>query len=189
MLHQIRFGRTLAAALLVLAVSALSSCGFNFATDEPYTPAPGANDRDSRVDVLNGVIVAGQDGKGTFLATLVNNEKAVGTEKESELTDTLTGIGGEVTGQVDPKHAEIPAGGRLVLEGSEGTGIVVTGDFALGDFVTVELEFENADPVELEVPVVCNSGHFEGQDMTTDEVSEACATPSLAPPEPLTEEH
>ena len=37
----------------------------------------------------------------------------------------------------------------------------------LGDWVEVELTFENADPVTMTIPVVPNNRDFEGQDGTT----------------------
>src|SRR6478609_7881275 len=67
--------RKLATAIgaLVLAVPALSACGFNYATEREYTPGNGTNYQHGVVDVLNAVIVAGEDGSGTFIASLSNN--------------------------------------------------------------------------------------------------------------------
>ena len=69
------FRRKIALALTgaMLAVPALTSCGFNKATDRVYTPAAGVNDQDAMVDVLGAVIVSGQDGSGTFIASFANN--------------------------------------------------------------------------------------------------------------------
>ena len=55
------FRRKIALALTgaMLAVPALSSCGFNKATDRVYTPAAGVNDQDTKVDVLGAVGKAG----------------------------------------------------------------------------------------------------------------------------------
>ena len=51
---------------------------------------------------------------------------------------------------------------------ADGTGIPVTGEsIKLGDFVEVELTFENADPVTMKIPVVPNNRDFEGQDGTS----------------------
>ena len=68
--------RKLATAIgaLVLAVPALSACGFNYATDREYTPGNGPTTSDGVVDVLNAVIVADEDGSGTFIASLSNND-------------------------------------------------------------------------------------------------------------------
>src|SRR5262245_12506795 len=56
----------------VLAVPVLSACGFNYATDREYTPAGGVNNKSGIVDVINAVIVSGEEGSGTFIASLVN---------------------------------------------------------------------------------------------------------------------
>src|SRR4029453_3813831 len=70
------FRRKIALALsgAVLAVPALTSCGFNYATDRPYTPAAGVNNQDGTVDVLGAVIVSGQDDSGTFIPSFSNND-------------------------------------------------------------------------------------------------------------------
>src|SRR4051812_24707048 len=65
--------RLFAAAGAVALAATLSSCGFNVATDRVYTPAAGVNDRDARVDVLNAVVVSGQEGSGTLVASFANN--------------------------------------------------------------------------------------------------------------------
>ena len=70
-----RSARLLAAAgALLLAAPVLSSCGFNYATDRPYTPAAGTNDQDGDVDVLGAVVVSAEDGSGTLIATFSNND-------------------------------------------------------------------------------------------------------------------
>ena len=51
----IRRKLALATSAVALALP-LTSCGFDYATDRPYTPAAGANERDARVDVLGAAI-------------------------------------------------------------------------------------------------------------------------------------
>lgn len=161
-----RIARATAAGALVLTTPLLSACGMSFATDAVYTPAPGANDRDGRVDVLNALIVATENGSGTFVATLVNNEvSALEGGRLSDVTDRLTSLRGAgestLTAQLEP--VEIPGGGMARL--ADGSGIPVEGsDIQLGHFVEVELTFANAEPVRIEVPVVPNNGVFAGQD-------------------------
>lgn len=145
--------RTLAAGALLLAAPALTSCGFNYATDKIYTPGHGANNRDADVDVLGAVIVSSTPGSGTFVASLSNNQR---TE-----ADQLTGLAGEVTVPA-AKTVRIP-GGALVNLATKG-GIKVSGDFQDGDFVTVVLSFANSEQVEVEVPVVPNDDYFAGLD-------------------------
>ena len=88
MLTRSRISRLASAGALVLAAVTLSSCGFNYATDKVYTPAEGVNNRDSRVDVLNAAIVATEDGKGTFVASLSNNETPTSRTASSPTSTT-----------------------------------------------------------------------------------------------------
>ncbi|KQY55386.1 MULTISPECIES: hypothetical protein [unclassified Nocardioides] len=166
MLLRNRIARAIAAGTFVLAAPMLASCGFNYATDKVYTPAPGANNRDHAVDVLNAVIVATADGEGTLVTTLSNNDL--------ENEDTLTGITGEgVTAQVKGKVTVAPGGATRIANttddlpaasGDSVDGIKVTGDFKIGGWATLTLSFSHSDPVKVEVPIVANAGQWAGQD-------------------------
>lgn len=188
MLLRNRIARGIAAGALVLAVPTLAGCGMNFATDKVYTPAPGANDRSGKVDVLNAAIVASQDGKGTLVATFSNNVTNKPTDSLNAGEDSLTGIEG-VTATLPTQKLVIPPGGLLALNslGKDATdkpgpkyapGIPVTGDFKVGDFVSIDLQFANAGTVKIQVPVVCNTNHFAGED-GDGPVTEACKTDDL----------
>jgi hypothetical protein len=143
--------RKLAVAAVVLAVPALSSCGVNFSaqTDQVYNPAVGVDDRSGSVDVINALIVSGTDGKGTVVATLVNNDQVN--------DDTLRGVTGagrdkdlKVTTSGD---TTIKAGGLLNL--ATGGGVAATGKRVVpGNFVTVTFSFDRGQAVTLDVPVV-----------------------------------
>lgn len=171
-----RIARAVAAGTLVLAAPMLSSCGFNFATDQVYTPAPGANNRDHDVDVLNAVIVATEAGEGTLVFGLSNNSTAEADELTGVTAETFSG--GQVTVALEGP-VEIKAGGytRLATPTEEnglgadtdvdGPGLKVKGDFKLSDFVKVTFEFANSDAVELDAPVVANNGDWAGQDGDT----------------------
>ena len=169
MLNRSRISRLASAGALVLATATLSSCGFNFATDKVYTPAEGVNQRDGRVDVLNAVVVATADGRGTFVASLSNNEApAFESGGLTVVDDRLIGLAGAgdtaLTAELQP--VDLPGGALVKL--ADGEGIPVTGEaIELGSFVEVELTFENADPVTMTIPVVANNRDFEGQDGTT----------------------
>ena len=136
--------RSALASSLLLVAATTASCGFDYATDRVYTPADGVNHRDGEVDVLNAVIVWNGEGKGRFLATLVNN-----SVKDP---DQLTELSGDVEAEKVPT-AEIPIGGLLNLADAP-TPIDVTGDFVEGNMVEVTLDFARADSATLEVPVV-----------------------------------
>lgn len=175
MLISNRTSRLLGASALLLAAPALASCTTH-TTDTIYTPAVGTNDRDSAVDVLHAVIVANADqpGKGTLVVTFVNNEvEQAGSDED--LTDKLVGVSGDVTGTV--KAVELPAGKHVVLATATDEiptavpAVKVTGDFELGDFVEVVFDFENAEDVTLDVPVVENveGSQFAGQNGEADE--------------------
>lgn len=171
MLISHRTSRLLAAGTLVLAAPVLASCSTEMATDKIYTQAAGVNDRSERVDVLNAVIVSSEDGKGTFVATLANNEVPQPGDAKGALDDQLVGL--TVDGQsAEFRPVTIPGGGSVVLATPNADildaarGIKVTGDFTSGDFVTVVLTFANARKVTMEIPVHANveGSVFAGQD-------------------------
>jgi hypothetical protein len=143
--------RSIAAAVVVLAVPALSSCGVSFGaqTDQVYNPSVGVDDRSGDVDVLNALIVSGTNGSGTVIATLVDNDQ--------QNADTLKGVAGagadasatvKVTGDT-----AIPAGGVLNL--ADGSGVSITGKRVVpGNFVTLTFSFDRAEAITIGVPVV-----------------------------------
>lgn len=149
--------RTLAVTTAALAMVLLSSCGRDFATDEVNNVAHGATERSASVDVLNAVIVSAEDGSGTFITSLANNNL-----EEPATFKTLEGIDQAQLTADEFQPIEIEPGG-LVNLATEG-GVGVEGDFALGDFVPLSLQFGNGERVEVEVPVVPNCDDFEGLD-------------------------
>lgn len=148
---------------MLLLAATTASCGFDYATDRVYTPADGVNNRDGKVDVLNAVIVWDGEGKGRFLASLVNNSL--------KAPDQLTALTGDVETEKVPA-AEIPLGGILNLA-STPTPIDVTGEFAEGDMVTVTLDFATAESATLEVPVVAARDHYAEFGTPAEEPSES----------------
>src|SRR5687768_16477454 len=77
---QLRRSLALVSGALLLTAP-LGACGFDPATDRINTITVGTSDRDTTVDILNAVIVSADEGSGTFIATLVNND----TEEEATL--------------------------------------------------------------------------------------------------------
>lgn len=161
--------RPLALATTVLALSLLASCGFDFATDREYTPAQGVNNRDASVDVLNAVIVSSEDGSGTFIASFANNDV-----EEPATFEALEGLDQTQVTADSLSPVQVPAGGFVNL--AEEGGVEVSGDFQLGDFVPLSVQFSNGQRVELDVPTVPNCGDFAGLDGPADE--SACETPA-----------
>ncbi len=142
---------SLAAAVLLLAAPALTSCGFDYATDRVNTIAAGTNERSGAVDVLGAVVVADRDGSGVFVATLANSTG------DADSLENLTGETDEdgaatlaVAGDVSA--FEIPARGRVSL--IEEGGVPVQGEFTVGDWVAVTLTFGSGQVTTLETNVV-----------------------------------
>ncbi|NUR05631.1 MAG: hypothetical protein HOQ22_04505 [Nocardioidaceae bacterium] len=139
--------RSIAAAAVVLAAPVLSSCGVNFGaqTDQVYNPSVGVDDRSGQVDVLNALIVSGDDGSGTVVASLVNNNQ--------EQPDTLRGVGGQGLTVQPGGSTTIPPGGLLNLA-TKGRIFVRGENVVPGKFVDVTFTFDKANRVNLQVPVV-----------------------------------
>ncbi len=152
--------RTLATAAAVIALAAsLSSCGFDYATDRDYTPAAGANNRDGAVDVLSAVVVSAEEGSGTFVASLSNNDP----ENAATLTALSGDEGADVTA-AEFEPVEIGAG-TLVNLADPAADIIVTGDFGPGSVVPMTIDFGDGERISLNVPVVADdSGYWEGMD-------------------------
>ena len=158
-----RPARLLAAGALVLAAPALTSCGFDYATDRVYTPGVGTNDRSQSVDVLGAVVVSAQGDSGTLVATFVNNDNdndatitgVAGTGDDAELTvegfDTIT----------------VPANGLVNLAAAE-TPITVSGDFDSGAFLSLQFTFGDGSTVEQDVPTVPDCYEYAGLDTSAD---------------------
>jgi hypothetical protein len=157
---------------LVLAVPGVSACGFNYATDREYTPGNGANNKDGTVDVLNAVIVSGEEGSGTFIATLSNND----TEEPASF-ESLS-FGSNSTIQVAGfEPVEVPPHGVVNL--ANGQGIKVAGDITAGNFISLSLGFDNGESADLKVPIVAEDDEYDGYDNGTGSPSPA-AEPSAS---------
>lgn len=157
-------------ALVLAATPVLTSCGFNYATDRVYTPAAGVNNRDASVDVLGAVIVSAQDDSGTFIASFANN-----SADHEATVQSLSGSGDTPVSAASFPPLTIPAGGLVNLATKGGFG--VTGTFKAGDFVPVTISFGNGQRVDMDVPVVTDSGTYAGLDTS----SSASESPSESP--------
>jgi hypothetical protein len=152
-----------AAGALLLAAPVLSSCGFNYATDRPYTPAAGVNDQDARVDVLGAVIVSAQDGSGTLITTFSNNNP-----DEPATVDSIAGAGDDTglkIGDFDP--IEIPPGGLVNLADADDP-ITVEGDFTKGQFLTLEFTLGDGSSTTLDLPTMADCYEYAGLDATAE---------------------
>jgi len=151
----IRRSLALTAGALALAVPTLSSCGFNYATDEIYNASAGTDARAGQVDVLSAVIVAAGDDEGVFVATFSNNDPM----ESDRVTAFAGGTDSPTLAAEDFSPIPLAAGGYANL--AETDGITVTGDFSPGEFVQVSIDFAHAESVTFLVPVVNPEGPYE----------------------------
>ena len=142
--------RSIAAAAVVLAAPALSSCGFDAPTEQIYNPTVGVFDKSGSVELLNVLVVADAAGSGTVIATLVNSDLVN--------DDALTGVTGsgesaeatfEVAGSVD-----ILAGGLVNLAEEGPISVDPADELVPGLLIPVTFEFERSAQVTLQVPIV-----------------------------------
>ena len=143
--------RSIAGAAVVLAVPVLSSCGASFGaqTDQVYNPAVGVDERSGTVDVINALVVSGDDGSGTVVATLVNND-----QQDDDTLRTVSGAGDDagLTVKVAGETA-IPAGGLLNMATDSQTSI--SGERVTpGNFVRLSFAFDRGAAVKVDAPVV-----------------------------------
>ena len=169
-----------AAGVLLLAAPVLTSCGFDYATDRPYTPAAGTNDQGGPVDVLGAVVVSAEDGSGTLVTSFSNNDADA-----AATVQTIAGAGDDAAltlSKFDP--IQIPAGGMVNLADAD-TPITVEGDFETGDFLTLKITFGDGTSSQLEVPSVTDCYEYAGLD-----ASAAAPTPEAeCTPEATEVEH
>src|ERR1044072_5810778 len=100
-LRRLRTQRALAlAGLVAVAAPLLSSCGFDYATDEPNVIADGGYHIDGDVHILASRIVAPSAGTGTVVATIAVEANAPSVK--------LMGVSGEgiTAGQFSPIEIE-----------------------------------------------------------------------------------
>lgn len=171
--RRLRRALTTAAALTFL-VTPLAACT-SHETDFVYQPAQGVNNRDGDVEVLNALIVSSQEGEGRFVAAMTNN---------GDEPDEVTGMSGagEETVEVVLQGGDtaIPAGESLRLAEPGAATIRVSGeDVTAGGYVRLAIQFANAEPVEVNVPVI------EPGDEYADLMSES-PSPTGSPSEPTT---
>jgi hypothetical protein len=150
-----------AAGALLLAAPALTSCGFDYATDRVYTPGAGTNDRDAKVDVLGAVVVSGDGDSGTLIASFSNNDADAPARVESI---TSAGDGPSVTVS-DFEPIEIPAGGLVNLADAK-KPINVEGEFDAGQFLTLTFGFGDGTSTTLQMPSVPDCYEYAGLDAT-----------------------
>src|SRR3954454_14920103 len=136
--------RMLAAAGALALATTLSSCGFNVATNRVYIPAAGVNDREASVDVLNAVVVSGQEGSGRFVGSFSNND----TLKRATVT-SIKGAGNDASVTVDGSFPIKIGPGALVNLATNGDVILTGSSVSPGDVVTLDFTFGSGESVEV----------------------------------------
>lgn len=153
---------SLPVAVVALA-AALAGCGANFnaATNQPIQPAEGTSDRSGLVYVINALVVADDDGNGTVVARLINQNPDHPDALVSYAVSDLDGAPQDAAPLDEPiVLAQAPSPDQSVLVGPEPT-LRATGDaIVAGYMVSVDFQFDRAAPVTLEVPVVSNTGFY-----------------------------
>ena len=149
--------RRLGASLCVPLALALTGCGMNVQTLQPYTPAEGVNSSTGPVMVRNLLIVADNTGRGVVSASLVTYgddtlTAVAGVPQKSDGTPgsppvvTTTGLPVQLS-----RHP-------LVVPPNAPVRIAVTSpDLKPGLLADVTLTFTKGGPVKLVAPVVSAS--------------------------------
>ncbi|RZI88548.1 MAG: hypothetical protein EOO67_13015, partial [Microbacterium sp.] len=135
------------AFVAALLAPALAACGFGAQTDQIYQAAQGTDNRDTAVKILNAVVVAGENGAGTFAGSLVN---------ETDVAQNLTQISGDgVTAATSTDQLTVAPQSLLNLgepfigpKGGKLPQVVLTGTpIEIGRFVRLTLTFSGVGPV------------------------------------------
>jgi hypothetical protein len=101
-----------------------------------------------------------QEGSGTFIASLSNNSptETIHLESLSFGSDSTVAVAAFSPIEVKPGQ---------VVNLADGQGIKVAGPFKTGDFVKVDLEFDNGQTNVMDIPVVVDTYQWEGMDNGT----------------------
>jgi hypothetical protein len=152
-----------ASGALLLATTALTSCGFDYATDRVYTPGAGTNDQNADVDVLSAVVVSAEDGSGTLITTFSNN-----SQKDAATIDSIEGAGDTPDLQIGEfEPIEVPAGGYVNLADAD-QPITVEGDYDTGEFLTLSIGFGDGTSTTIDLPSVTDCHEYAGLDATAE---------------------
>ena len=157
----------LAAGGLLLAVPALTSCGFDYPTERVNTVGAGVTVHEGAVDVTGALVVAGQPDSGTLIGGLSNN-----TDEAITLVSMSGEEGGVSFDEFEPVEVADRGHVNLATLAEDDEGITLSGSFNAGDFVTVIFDFDNDQSITMEIPVMKPCYQFEGLDNTSEEVSE-----------------
>ena len=151
----------------LLASCSFGTSNFDAQTNQFYTPGEGVNERSGGVDVLNAVIVAEEEGRGRFIAGLVNN-----SDLEDDALVDVQGAGesADVQGSLEEEIPVVRDG--FVQLADEGEPVLLEGDAIVpGRFVEVTITFDKAAEATIKLPVVTAEDDFEGVEIPSAEES------------------
>jgi hypothetical protein len=164
--HELRAGRAgrrlrqiAAGLLLAIGLTALvAGCGFNAATNMPYTPSDGTNidiGEGGALKIRNLVIISRTKGEGVISATLIGNT-------DDQLT-TVAVTPSKADGSAGAAVTTSPApplqlgGGNLIVLTNVAPLTLRSPDLIAGLAASVTMTFAKAGPVTLNCPVVDGS--------------------------------
>jgi len=143
-----------------------------------YQPGVGTNDRSATVYVLNAVVVSGEDGSGTLVAALAN--------QDPQRPDALVSVSGAgpnsgVTVEMDDAPLTLPPGSLVELV--DMADIVVDGGVVkAGYLVELRFTFQRSESVTMLVPVQRDIGPYATIPVPSE--TQVTEGPLAAPTEP-----
>lgn len=152
--------RLLAATAGVVAALTLGACsnGFEAQTDQIYQPGPGISVREGGVYLLNGAFVSDGQGHATLIGALLNQQKTPDRLLTVGVTDSK---GRPANASILPGTIALPP--KVSVQLSETGPIRADGvGLAPGTFCTIDLTFQNAAPIKVQIPVLTRGRDFGG---------------------------
>lgn len=157
-----RLRRSAACFAGVACLLAVGACGtgVDAQTNQVYQPAAGANVRADSVDLLNVLAVDNSDDTATISASILNkadaDDQLTGVTGTTESGDAVEGgqpVDVQLADPIDLQSQE------LVKIGARAEIVVSYDSLGGGQYVTLDFEFENSAPIEMDVPVVARDDH------------------------------
>lgn len=181
----------IAAVAVVAALPLAAGCaaGKGAQTQKQYQPGVGSDNRDGHVYALNLLVVGDDNGDGTLVGTLINQQDCPDYVIEIQAVDNA---GGGIETSPFPPVEEIrtdcpvtaPDAG-VALPSQEPAKFPDDAMFQLqadtvvpGTFITLTLRFAQAGELEIDVPVVAESPIYDGVEVSPIEQPTASATTS-----------
>ncbi|MFT3970922.1 MAG: hypothetical protein QM695_11780 [Micropruina sp.] len=149
--------RRIGVSLCIPLALALTGCGMDAQTLQPYTPAEGVNSTTGPVMVRNLLIVADSTGRGVVSASVATytGDTLTGVSGTPQKSDGSLGSPLVVTSTGLPTM--LPANTLVVLTDEPVRVAVTSPDLKPGLLADVTLTFAKSDPVTLVAPVMSSS--------------------------------